>query len=115
MGARTWHLSGSCWTVRILIFMTGAGTVKGKTLRRDPRAAMSVDFEEPPYSFVMVEGTVELSTDLTEMLPWSIEIGRRYMGAELGEQYGRRNAVEGELLVRLRPSRIVAIADLAGD
>jgi PPOX class probable F420-dependent enzyme len=98
-----------------LIFMTGAGTVKGKTLQRDPRAAVSVDLEEPPYAFVMVEGTVELSTDLAEMLPWSIVIGRRYMGDELGEQYGRRNAVEGELLVRLRPSRVVAVADLAGD
>jgi PPOX class probable F420-dependent enzyme len=98
-----------------LVFMTGAATVKGKTLRRDPRACLVVDLEEPPYAFVMVEGTVTLSTDLAEMLPLSIEIGRRYMGEELGEQYGRRNAVEGELLVRLRPQHIVAIDDLAGD
>ena len=96
-----------------LIFMTGAGTVKGKSLRRDPRAAISVDLEEPPYGFVLVEGTVELSEDLAEMLPWSIAIAERYMGAELAEQFGRRNAVEGEMLVRLRPSRIVAVADLA--
>jgi PPOX class probable F420-dependent enzyme len=98
-----------------LIFMTGGGTVKGKSLRRDPRASLVVDLEEPPYGFVLVEGTVELSTDLTEMLPWSIAIARRYMGPELAEQFGRRNAVEGELLVRLRPSRIVAVNDLAGD
>ncbi|HJQ02429.1 MAG TPA: PPOX class F420-dependent oxidoreductase [Jatrophihabitans sp.] len=96
-----------------LIFMTGAGTVKGKALRRDPRAAISVDLEEPPYAFVLVEGTVELSEDLTEMLPWSIAIAERYMGAEQAEQFGRRNAVEGEMLVRLRPSRVVAVADLA--
>jgi PPOX class probable F420-dependent enzyme len=96
-----------------LIFMTGAGTVKGKALRRDPRAAISVDLEEPPYAFVLVEGTVELSEDLTEMLPWSIAIAERYMGAEQAKQFGRRNAVEGEMLVRLRPSRIVAVADLA--
>jgi PPOX class probable F420-dependent enzyme len=98
-----------------LIFMTGAETVKGKSLRRDPRAALAVDLEQPPYAFVLVEGTVQLSEDLAEMLPWSIAIAERYMGAELAEQFGRRNAVPGELLVRLRPSRIVAVDDLAGD
>jgi hypothetical protein len=30
------------------------------------------------------------------------------------EAFGRRNAVEGELLVRLRPEKIVAIDDLMG-
>lgn len=98
-----------------LVFMTGAGTVKGKALQRDPRASLVVDLERPPYAFVMVEGTVQLSSDLAEMLPLSIAIGRRYMGEELGEQYGRRNAVEGELLVRLRPDKIVAIDNLAGE
>lgn len=97
-----------------LIFMTGADTVKGKSLRRDPRAAMAVDLERPPYAFVLVEGAVELSDDLAEMLPWSIAIAERYMGKEQAEQFGRRNAVAGELLVRLRPSRIVAVDDLAG-
>jgi PPOX class probable F420-dependent enzyme len=98
-----------------LVFMTGADTVKGKSLRRDPRCSLVVDLEQPPYAFVMVEGTVELSDDLEAMLPLSIAIGRRYVGDELGEQFGRRNAVEGELLVRLRPNKIVALADLAGE
>jgi hypothetical protein len=35
------------------------------------------------------------------------------MGAELAEQYGRRNAVEGELLVHVVPTRIVGEADIA--
>jgi hypothetical protein len=30
------------------------------------------------------------------------------MGAELAQAYGRRNAVPGELLVRVTPTRIVA-------
>jgi PPOX class probable F420-dependent enzyme len=97
-----------------VIFMTGAETVKGRTLRRDPRAALVVDFEAPPYAFVMVDGRVTLSSDLDEMLPYSIEIARRYMGDELAEEYGRRNAVAGELLVRLHPERTVAVDDMAG-
>jgi PPOX class probable F420-dependent enzyme len=97
-----------------IVFMTNEKTVKGKGLRRDPRAALVVDLEQPPFAFVMVEGTVTLSTDLDEMLPLSIEIARRYMGDEQAEAYGRRNAVESELLVRLRPDRIVAMDDIAG-
>jgi len=47
------------------------------------------------------------------MLPFAIEIATRYMGPELGEQYGRRNAVEGEMLVRLRAEQVVALRDIA--
>jgi PPOX class probable F420-dependent enzyme len=98
-----------------LLFNTGAETVKGKALRRDPRAALTVDLEDPPYAFVTVEGTVTLETDTATMLPHSIEISRRYMGDDLAEEFGRRNAVDGELLVRLHPTRIVGFDDMAGD
>lgn len=97
-----------------VVFMTGAETVKGKSLRRDPRVALSVDLEQPPYAFVMVEGRVEISEDLAEMLPLSIAIARRYVGDAEAEAFGRRNAVAGELLLRLRPDKIVAVDDLTG-
>jgi PPOX class probable F420-dependent enzyme len=97
-----------------IVFMTGADTLKGKALRRDPRAAVVVDLEVAPYAFVMVEGTVAISTDLEEMLPLSIAIARRYVPEDRAEDFGRRNAVEGELLVRLRPEKIVALDDLMG-
>jgi hypothetical protein len=97
-----------------VVFMTGADTVKGKSLRHDPKAAMVVDLEAPPYAFVMIEGPVAISDDVEEMLGLSTAIARRYMGDELAEEYGRRNAVEGELLLRLRMDRVVAIDDLAG-
>jgi len=93
-----------------IIFNTGADSVKGKTLRRDPRVSLAVDDATPPYSFVAVEGIAEVSDDLDEMLPWSTAIGGRYMGAELAEQFGRRNAVEGELLVRVRPNHTISRA-----
>jgi PPOX class probable F420-dependent enzyme len=96
-----------------LVFMTGAKTVKGKAILRDPRVALLVDDENPPFAFAMIEGTVSISRNLNEMLPLSIAIARRYMGDELAEQYGRRNAVEGELLVRLRRDRVTAIAEVA--
>jgi PPOX class probable F420-dependent enzyme len=96
-----------------LVFMTGADTVKGKALLRDQRVALSVDDERPPFSFAIIEGSVTVSHDVREMLPLSIAIARRYMGDELAEQYGRRNAVEGELLLRLHRVKVTAVADIA--
>lgn len=96
-----------------LVFMTGAGTVKGRNLRRDPRASVCVDDQTPPFSFVRLDGRVALSEDLGEMLDWSTRIARRYMGAEQAERFGRRNAVPGELLVRLAPTRVVTEAGVA--
>jgi PPOX class probable F420-dependent enzyme len=90
-----------------LLFTTGATTIKGRNLRRDPRASLCVDDERPPYAWARVDGTVELSEDLGVMLEAATRIAARYMGPDLAEAYGRRNAVPGELLVRLRPSRIV--------
>src|ERR1700759_4529826 len=63
-----------------LVFMTGATTVKGKSLLRDPRAALTVDDDQPPFAFATIEGSVSISRDLDEMLPLSIAIARRYMG-----------------------------------
>lgn len=95
------------------VFMTGRESAKGKAMRRDPRVALLVDDERPPFSFVLVRGQVTISDDLETMLPWSIRIGARYMGADRGEEYGRRNAVAGEVLVRLPPQTVIAQADIA--
>jgi PPOX class probable F420-dependent enzyme len=97
-----------------IVFMTNADTVKGKSLRRDPRVSLAVDLEEPPYAFVTVEGRVSVSEDLDEMLPLSIEIAKRYVPAEQAEDFGRRNAVKGELLIRLHPDKTVALYDIMG-
>ena len=96
-----------------LVFTTGASTVKGRNLRRDPRASLVVDDEAPPFAFVRVDGVVDLSEDPDEMLRWAIRIAARYMGAERADAYGRRNAVPGELLVRLVPTHIVSEAGVA--
>jgi PPOX class probable F420-dependent enzyme len=96
-----------------LVFNTGAETVKGRSLARTRWGSICVDDDRPPYSFVTVSGPVTISSDLEEMLPFATRIGARYMGEELAEQFGRRNAVEGELLVRLRAEHVLAIRDVA--
>jgi hypothetical protein len=96
-----------------MIFNTGAGTVKGRNLARDPRASICVDDERPPFSFVVLEGQAEISADLAEVRRWATRIGGRYMGPARADEYGERNGVPGELVIRLRVSRVVSAFDLA--
>jgi hypothetical protein len=96
-----------------LVFNTGATSVKGRNIRRDPRIALCVDDDRPPFTFVTVEGTADVSEDLDDLRHWSAVIAGRYMGSDQAEAFGARNAVPGELVVRLRPTRIVALAGLS--
>jgi hypothetical protein len=96
-----------------LVFNTGESTVKGRNIRREPRVSLCVDDDRPPFSFVVVEGVAEISEDLVEVRRWASRLGGRYMGADRAEEYGSRNGVAGELVVRVRPERVVSAADLA--
>ncbi|GAA5118584.1 PPOX class F420-dependent oxidoreductase [Pseudonocardia adelaidensis] len=97
-----------------LVFTTGATTPKARAIARDPRVALCVDVAEPPYAFVQVQGTATVSDDPDELVRTATAIGGRYMGADQAEEFGRRNGVPGELVVRLRPTRIVADLDVTG-
>ncbi len=96
-----------------LVFNTGAETLKGRAFARDPRIALCVDDERPPFSFVTVRGEVTLSDDPGEVRRTAAAIGGRYMGAERAEEYGERNGVPGELVVRLPLAGARGVLDLA--
>ncbi len=96
-----------------LVFNTAATTVKGRNILRDPRIALCIDDDRPPFTFVTVEGLATVSEDPDELRRWATVIGGRYMGADQADAYGTRNGMPGELVVRLRPTRIVAQARVA--
>jgi len=96
-----------------LVFTTGRSSVKGRALLRDGRICLCVDDERPPYAFVMIDGTVTLLDDLEQVRSWATRIGARYMGEERAEEYGARNGVPGELVVRVRPTHVVTEAEVA--
>ena len=95
-----------------IVLNTGAETAKGKAFERDPRACLCVDLEAPPYGFVQVQGTVSISEDPAELLRTATALGARYRGADRAEEFGRRNGVPGELVVRLRPTKVIAAFDM---
>jgi hypothetical protein len=96
-----------------IMFMTSADTIKGKAILRDPRVSLCWDDEVPPFSFLTVAGLAQTSVDHDELLAWSIRIGGRYMGAERAEEFGRRNAVPPEMLLRVTPTKVVAKVNIS--
>jgi PPOX class probable F420-dependent enzyme len=98
----------------VLVFNTGKNTAKGRALGRDPRATLCVDVEEPPYAFVQVQGNAELSEDPEELVRTATAIAARYMGQDRAAEFGKRNGVPGELVVRLRPTKINVVFDMTG-
>jgi PPOX class probable F420-dependent enzyme len=97
-----------------VVFNTGTGGVKGRALRQDPHFALCVDDQQPPFSFVLLECTAELTEEPDALKHWAIKIATRYMGAQRGKEFGERNAVPGEYLVRARVDRVTAHKDLTG-
>ena len=98
---------------RSLVFNTHTSSVKAKNMRRDPRVAITVDDETPPYSFVSVEGVADLADADPDLLEIATEIGGRYMGVDRADEYGARNGVAGELVVRVSMDKVISARDLA--
>ena len=98
-----------------IIFTTSSTSLKAKNIRRDNRVSICVDDQTPPFSFVTVNGTAKIyHYKQSELLRFATKIAERYMGKENAELYGKRNSTEGEVLVRIKPTRIIAEKGIAG-
>ncbi|MEU9860707.1 PPOX class F420-dependent oxidoreductase [Streptomyces sp. NPDC047971] len=95
------------------VFNTGKDTVKGRNLARDGRVVLCVDDDRPPFAFVTLRGRADISEDPAELRRWAARIGGRYMGEDRAEEFGERNGVPGELLVRVRIEKVNAQGGVA--
>jgi PPOX class probable F420-dependent enzyme len=96
-----------------LAFNTGRDTSKGRALARDSRVVICVDDPHPPYSFVQVQGVATVAEDPQDVLDIATRTGARYMGADRADEFGRRNSIPGELVVRMRPTKVIAGFDIS--
>jgi PPOX class probable F420-dependent enzyme len=127
-GTRTGHLAtvrrdgrahvAPVWFVfagAAVVFTSWHDTVKVRNIERAGRAAMSVDLSAPPYGFVTIEGPVAIDRDPASSRRWATEMGRRYMGEDRAEEFGRRNGVAGEWVFRLVPEHWAGVADMTAE
>ncbi|ORM24996.1 PPOX class F420-dependent oxidoreductase [Williamsia sp. 1135] len=123
-GTRTGHLGYTASDGRPLVapvwfvvdgdrvaFNTGADTAKGKAIARDGRVVLCVDLQEPPFAFVQIQGVAEVSEDLAEVHRIATACGGRYMGADRAKEFGDRNGVEGELVIWINATKVIASLD----
>ncbi|MCP3768440.1 PPOX class F420-dependent oxidoreductase [Streptomyces sp. MAR25Y5] len=91
-----------------VVFNTGGRTVKGRNLVRDGRVALCVDDDRPPFAFVVLRGRARISEDPEDLVRWATRIAARYMGQDRAEEFGARNGVPGELLVRVAVEKVLS-------
>ena len=96
-----------------ICFTTGTESVKAKNIERDNRVSISIDDQIPPFSFVVVNGFANFYIDQKEILKLATKIARRYMGSKKAKIYGERNSGEGAVLVRIKPTKIIAEKNVA--
>ena len=96
----------------VIQFTTSASSVKGRILQHDNRVALTVDDPHPPFAFVIVEGTVEVSEDPSRLLEVATRLGEKYMGPDRAVEFGKRNAVAGELLATVHPVKVIGEKNL---
>jgi len=96
-----------------IIFTTYFKSLKAKNLVRNPKVSICVDDQVPPFSFVIVNGIAKIMTNSRDLLIWTTKIAERYIGKELSLDYGKRNAVEGELIIKVIPTKINGQKDIS--
>ena len=88
--------------------------MKAANIRARPSVVVLVQDPAPPYAYVSVEGEARLIDDLAQCRDISTLLGGKYMGEDRAEEFGERNGVAGELVVRVRPTKIFGEANVAG-
>jgi uncharacterized protein len=96
-----------------ILINTGAKSRKARLIEQAGAVTVVVQREEPPYQYVIVEGTV---VDVTTPTPLDVRntIAIRYLGEEGGRAFVQGMAGAVTVLFTVRPDRWLT-ADYSGD
>jgi uncharacterized protein len=91
---------------------TGASSRKAKLIEEAGAVTLAVQREEPPYQYVVVEGTV---VDIITPTPLEVReaVAIRYLGEEGGRAFVQSLAGQVSVLFTIRPDRWIT-ADFSG-
>lgn len=92
---------------------TGASSRKARLIEQAGAVTLVVQHEDPPYQYVVVEGTV-LETTVPTPEEVRLAIAIRYLGEEGGRAFVRSLEGHDSALFTIRPDRWLS-ADFSGD
>jgi PPOX class probable F420-dependent enzyme len=95
-----------------LLFSTTNGRLKAKTLKRDPRAAVTVLDEGAPYRFASIEGTATIQED--DIIPGHIAVNKVMRGDPNWQQpegYLETLRSQGRVIIRVTPQRVSGVVN----
>jgi nitroimidazol reductase NimA-like FMN-containing flavoprotein (pyridoxamine 5'-phosphate oxidase superfamily) len=93
-----------------VVIVTGGESRKGRLLEKAGRFSLCAQTEDPPYSYVSVEGPV-VSVEPTDAEKTARPLAHRYLGPELGDSYLEATAEQnaGSRTYRMRPARWLTV------
>ena len=97
------------WEDGAAYMFTGRTTQKWRNIQRNPRASLCVDWREPPYESVIMDGRVEeVARPVFDLV---LSMALRYYGEEKGRAFaeGYRDNPDDVAVFRLVPERIVSV------
>ncbi|MCV7330491.1 pyridoxamine 5'-phosphate oxidase family protein [Mycobacterium cookii] len=96
-----------------ILISTGASSRKARLIEQAGAVSLVVQREEPPYQYVVVEGTV---VDTTTPTPLNVreDIAIRYLGEDGGRAFVKSLEGQQSVLFTIRPDRWIT-ADFSGE
>ena len=97
------------WEGGAAYMFTSRATLKWRNLQRHPVASLCVDWREPPYRSVIMEGQVEeVDRSLYELV---LSMAVRYYGQEKGREFAEdyRGEHPDVVVLRLTPRSVASI------
>ena len=99
------------WENGSAYMFTDRNSLKWRNIQRNPYASLCVDWREPPYKSVILDGLIEeVGRSLYELV---LLMALRYYGDEVGSEFaeGYKNKEADVAVFRLTPHRITNFDD----
>ena len=94
------------WEDGAVYMFTDRSTLKWRNIQRYPYASLCVDWREPPYKSIILDGVIEeVGRPLYELV---LSMALRYYGKEKGAEFAEeyKNKLENVAVFRLVPERV---------